>query len=76
MYRYYVSFAFQAPTSLGMAALDITTRQRITNVEDLSPVYDQLTQQGYRTVTILGFSLYAQEKSASNSRPRTGGDPR
>ncbi len=59
MYRYYVSFAHQSPTSFGVATLDIAAAQRITSADDLTPITADLTARGYRNVQILAFSLYA-----------------
>jgi hypothetical protein len=79
MARYYVSFSFQGPASLGLgiASLDVTTTAAlITTVEDLNPVYSQLAQQGYHNnVKILAFSLYAKPTTPPAPQPRTNPAP-
>ncbi|TDC37098.1 hypothetical protein [Micromonospora sp. KC213] len=59
MHRYYVSFSYQAPSGFAVASVDVTARQRFATVNDLAPVTADLTGRGYRNVTILAFSLYA-----------------
>ena len=76
MYRYYVTFSYQAPTTLAIASLDVTTQLRISHVDDLAPVTTQITDRGYHNVKILAFSLYAQDNPKPNPRPRTGGNRR
>jgi hypothetical protein len=76
VYRYYVSFSYQAPSGLGIASLDVTTQSRISKVDDLASVTPQIADQGYRNVKILAFSLYAQERPNPNTRPSRGGDRR
>lgn len=74
MYRYYVSFSYQAPDSLGIASLDVTTPSLISQVDDLASVITQITDRGYLNVKILAFSLYAQEHQ--HPRPNRGGNRR
>ncbi len=64
MPRYYVSFSYQSPTGLGIAAVDATTTDRITCVDDLTSIKTDLARQGYHGVVIIAFSLYAHDTPA------------
>lgn len=69
MYRYYVSFTYQAPEGVGIGSLDVTAEQRISSVDDLIAVIPQITAQGhYPHVRVLAFSLY----TCGNPGPRRG----
>lgn len=60
MYRYYVSFAYQGTAGLGIGAMDIAMAARIVSADDVKRISDYITQRGYTTVKVLGFSPYAE----------------
>lgn len=60
-YRYYVTFTHQIPAGLGVGALVLARTAPITSPDDIAVLTNDLAGKGYRSVTVLGFSLFADQ---------------
>ncbi|MDM4720365.1 hypothetical protein QTQ03_12560 [Micromonospora sp. WMMA1363] len=69
-FRYYVSFSFQSPQGMGIAAIDFTITKRIEGASEIALIREDLARKGYAKPTVLAFSLYSEPKARNNSNRR------
>ncbi|MGW5576593.1 hypothetical protein [Micromonospora chokoriensis] len=64
MFRYMISFSYEAPTGIGFAGIEIPFKQQLRSMDDVTRVMNDLRSQGYVNAVILGFSLFADPAPA------------
>lgn len=67
-FRYYISFSFQSPNGLGIAAIDFTLSKRIEGASEIALIRQDLATKGYTNPTVLAFSLYHEPKPRNSNR--------
>ncbi|MFC0528207.1 hypothetical protein [Phytohabitans kaempferiae] len=72
MYRYFISFANQAPNgALAFGNLDVTLHQPIRSIEDVNHTLVHLIrEQGFHNVTVLSFSTYHKDTPPASAPAR------
>ncbi|MEU0157111.1 hypothetical protein [Micromonospora fulviviridis] len=69
-FRYYVSFSFQSPSGMGIAAIDFTISKRIEGASEIALIRQDLANKGYAKPTVLAFSLYSEPRANNGNRRR------
>ncbi len=68
MFRYMVSFSYQAPTGIGFASTEVTFRRKLRSMEDVTRVGNDIRSEGYVNAIVLGFSLFADPPAPSGGK--------
>ncbi|AXH89292.1 hypothetical protein [Micromonospora aurantiaca (nom. illeg.)] len=59
MYRYMISFSYEAPSGIGFMGIEWPCKRPIRSMDDVTVVMNHLRNSGYVNAVILGFSLFA-----------------
>ncbi|MET8121799.1 hypothetical protein [Micromonospora sp. NPDC005291] len=64
MFRYMISFNYEAPTGIGFMTFELPCQRRIRSMADVTKIMNDLRNDGYVNAVVLGFSLFADPTPA------------
>ncbi|MFG3705563.1 hypothetical protein ACGF7U_12635 [Micromonospora sp. NPDC047670] len=67
MYRYMISFSYEAPTGIGFMGVEWPCKRQIRSMDDITKIVNDLRSNGYVNAVVLGFSLFADPAPTSQA---------
>ncbi|MFD6715862.1 hypothetical protein AMK25_01690 [Micromonospora sp. TSRI0369] len=58
MYRYMISFNYEAPTGIGFASFELPCKRPLRSMDDVNRIVNDLRKEGFVNAVVLGFSLF------------------